>query len=102
MEPSAISGMLKPHRDALTLRLSRCAFWKETYLMQGASPAELLLLTVLMLFFLAIVAYPAGRICSRLGFSPWLGLLALVPVANVLLLFYVAFSRWPSCPQANQ
>ena len=70
--------------------------------MQGASPAELLMLTVLLLFMVAIVAYPASRICSRLGFSPWLGLLALVPVVNVFLLFFVAFSRWPSCPQTNQ
>lgn len=70
--------------------------------MQGASPTELVLLAVVLLFMLAIVAFPASRICSRLGFSPWLGLLALVPVANVLLLFFVAFSRWPSCPQANQ
>ena len=70
--------------------------------MQGASPTELVLLTVILLFMLAIVAYPASRICSRLGFSPWLGLVALVPVANVFLLLFVAFSRWPSCPQANQ
>ena len=70
--------------------------------MQGAGPGELVLLTVMLLFMVAIVAYPAGRICSRLGFSPWLGLLALVPVVNVLLLFFIAFSRWPSCPQGNQ
>ena len=70
--------------------------------MQGAGPGELALLTVMLLFMVAIVAYPAGRICSRLGFSPWLGLFALVPVVNVLLLFFIAFSRWPSCPQGNQ
>lgn len=70
--------------------------------MPGASFIELFMLPVVALFMLAIVAYPAGRICSRLGFSPWLGLIALVPVANVLLLLFVAFSRWPSCPEADQ
>jgi hypothetical protein len=34
-----------------------------------------------------VVAWPASRICSRLGFSPWLGILAIVPIANVLLLW---------------
>ena len=44
---------------------------------------------------LALVAYPAGRICSRLGLSPWLGLLAMVPILNIVLLLYVAFIPWP-------
>lgn len=69
--------------------------------MPASSPSELVMLAVVALFMLAIVAYPAGRICSRLGFSPWLGPLALVPVANVLLLWFVAFSRWPSHPDAD-
>jgi predicted membrane protein len=41
------------------------------------------------------VGFPATKICSRLGFSPYLGLLAIVPVANIGLLFFVAFSKWP-------
>jgi len=41
------------------------------------------------------VAWPAGRICKRAGFSPWLGLLAFVPVANVILLWFVALTPWP-------
>lgn len=45
-----------------------------------------------------IVIWPASRICSRLGFSPWLGILAVVPLANVLLLWFVAFTTWPKAP----
>ncbi|MFN8061873.1 MAG: hypothetical protein U0Q12_22130 [Vicinamibacterales bacterium] len=41
------------------------------------------------------VVYPASRICARLGFPPALGLLAIVPVANVALLWFVAASQWP-------
>ena len=69
--------------------------------MSGMSPAELIALSVVMLGMLVFVAYPAGRICSRLGFTPWLGILAIVPIANVILLLYVAFSRWPSHPEKD-
>jgi hypothetical protein len=54
---------------------------------------------ILAIFSVGLVlAWPAGRICSRIGFSPWLGLLAVVPIVNVLLLWYVAFAPWPRAP----
>ena len=43
-----------------------------------------------------LVVWPAARICRRIGFSPWLGILAAVPVANVILLWFVAFTPWPA------
>ncbi len=33
------------------------------------------------------------RICERLGFSKWLGLLMIVPIANLVLLGFLAFSH---------
>jgi hypothetical protein len=45
-----------------------------------------------------VVVWPASRICSRLGFSPWLGILAVVPIANVFLLWFVAVTPWPKAP----
>jgi hypothetical protein len=33
---------------------------------------------------------------QRAGFSPWLSLLALVPVVNVIALWLFAFGRWPA------
>ncbi len=50
---------------------------------------------------LAAVAWPAGRIRKRLGFSPWLGLLAVVPAANVLMLWFLALARWPRAESAQ-
>jgi hypothetical protein len=47
-----------------------------------------------------IVIWPAGRICRRTGFSPWLGVLAVVPVANLLLLWFIALARWPAAKSA--
>jgi hypothetical protein len=40
------------------------------------------------------IVWPAARICRRTGFSPWLGILAVVPVVNVLLLWFIALARW--------
>lgn len=42
------------------------------------------------------VAVPAGIICRRVGFAWWLGALAVVPVANAILLWYVALAPWPA------
>jgi hypothetical protein len=43
-----------------------------------------------------VVIWPAGRIASRLGFSPLLGILVVVPLANVVLLWFVALADWPA------
>jgi hypothetical protein len=41
------------------------------------------------------VAYPAGRILSRIGFSPLWSLLIFVPVVNLIALWILAFTEWP-------
>ncbi len=61
----------------------------------GIQGAELLFILVGLAVMWAIVIWPAGRICRRLGFSPWLGILAVVPVVNLLLLWFVAMAPWP-------
>ena len=58
------------------------------------SPIGMPELMVLVLLGISVV-WPAATICRRLGFSPWLGVLAAVPLANVILLWFVALSRWP-------
>ena len=54
---------------------------------------------ILVLVFMAVMAlvviFPAATICQRLGFSPWLGVLAAVPIANVILLWFAALAQWP-------
>jgi hypothetical protein len=45
----------------------------------------------------AIIAIiPFWRICDRVGLSPWLSLLLLIPLANIIFVYYVAFAEWPS------
>lgn len=54
---------------------------------------------VLVLFAVVLVlTWPAGRICRRAGYSPWLGLLVFVPLANVGLLWFIALAQWPAQP----
>ncbi|HST37279.1 MAG TPA: hypothetical protein VLK25_11700 [Allosphingosinicella sp.] len=44
-------------------------------------------------------------ICRKMGFSPLLGILAFIPTAGallaVLLLYYMAFSKWPRWEEAG-
>lgn len=55
---------------------------------------ELAIVVVLIGAWLSVV-WPTARVCRRLGFSPWVGVLAIVPLANFLLLWWLAYTRWP-------
>lgn len=49
-----------------------------------------------MLVIAIAVVIPAWRICRRTGYPGWLGLLTLIPVANLVLLYFIAFADWPA------
>ncbi len=61
--------------------------------MPFGSPEAIILLAVVA--NLLLVVYPAVKICRRLGFPAGLGVLAVVPIANLVLLWFVAFAAWP-------
>ena len=42
-----------------------------------------------------LVIVPVWRICTKVGYSGWLSLLVCVPIANLLLLYFLAFAEWP-------
>lgn len=44
----------------------------------------------------ALILYPIGRILSRIGLSPFWSVLVLVPFVNLIALWVLAFSEWPS------
>ncbi|HEX7550067.1 MAG TPA: hypothetical protein VF579_05795 [Candidatus Methylomirabilis sp.] len=58
-------------------------------------PELVIILFVVALISLVIV-WPAGRICRRVGFSPWLGVFAGIPLANLALLWFIALAPWPA------
>jgi hypothetical protein len=39
---------------------------------------------------------PFWRICSRVGHSPWLSLLILEPLINLIFVYWLAFAEWPA------
>lgn len=59
-----------------------------------------LMLIVILAMYLIVIGWPAGRICRRMGFSPWLGVLAIAPLFKILLLWFVAFAQWPASKSA--
>lgn len=57
----------------------------------------------LWMLVIAIVAVvPAWRICQRTGYPGILGLLILFPLANIALLYFLAFADWPVEKGKNQ
>ena len=49
----------------------------------------------MMLLFAVVLVVPAWRICARAGYPGALGLLAVVPIVNIGLLYFIAFAQWP-------
>jgi hypothetical protein len=49
----------------------------------------------MMLLVAALAIVPAWRICSKAGYPGWLALLFLLPIANLVLLYFLAFAEWP-------
>lgn len=68
----------------------------------GLGVPELVIIFVLCVFMPLVLVWPAARICKKAGFSPWLGVLIVVPLVNIALLWFVAISEWPSLSPANR
>ncbi len=43
----------------------------------------------------AIAIIPFWKICMRVGLSPWLSLLLVIPVVGWVFVYYLAFADWP-------
>jgi hypothetical protein len=57
---------------------------------------------ILIVFYVLIIAVIVAvtvlvwwKICKKAGFSGWLGLLMIVPIANLVLPLVIAFMDWP-------
>ena len=47
------------------------------------------------LVILCLFAWPAWRVCRKTGNSGLLGVAFLIPVVNIIVWLYLAFSEWP-------
>ena len=76
------------------------------FLQQGLDPdqvqkmvvAMMAILPLIILICLAIVIIPFWFICKKAGFSPWLSLLNIVPLGNLVLIYVLAFAQWKVVP----
>ncbi len=76
------------------------------FLQQGPSADDISLMVVAMmailpliiLICLAIIIIPFWFICKKAGFSPWLSLLNIVPLGNLILIYVLAFAQWKVMP----
>lgn len=60
--------------------------------LQNLSPVQLLFAMIA----LAIVILPFWKIIQRIGYSPWLSFLAIIPFGIFILLYVIAFAPWPT------
>ncbi|MEA2166121.1 MAG: hypothetical protein QOK37_4248 [Thermoanaerobaculia bacterium] len=63
---------------------------------------EGVVLAVTALMAAAAIIWPAARISRRTGHSPWLALAALIPLANIALLWFLALSPWQADQTENR
>lgn len=51
--------------------------------------------------FLLLVLFPIWRICAKAGFPGWYSLAVLIPILNLLFLYYLAFASWPAVVESE-
>ncbi|HEY1161388.1 MAG TPA: hypothetical protein VGE83_12195 [Terracidiphilus sp.] len=56
------------------------------------------ILPIIILVGLAIVILPFWFICKKAGFSPWLSLINIIPLGNLILIYILAFAEWKVVP----
>jgi len=64
----------------------------------GGFPGFWEMMIILIIFPVTCIlpAVAFWKICSKAGFPGALGLLMFVPIANIVLPFYIAFAEWPA------
>ena len=67
----------------------------EPHMAPAFSIIFLLFLIPLILIMVAVHILVFCKIFSKTGFSWALGLLMFVPIANIIMLFVLAFAEWP-------
>lgn len=69
--------------------------------MMNIGLAEIAIILVIGALTVGLTVVPFWKICTRAGFSGALSLLMLVPIANIILPFYLAFAEWPALKQKD-
>ena len=51
---------------------------------------------LMLIIYAAIVVVPFFQLWKRTGHSGWMSLLMLLPIVNLVMLYVLAFKRWPA------
>ena len=51
---------------------------------------------VMWLIVAAVIIIPFWFIYAKAGYSKWLSFLMVVPLVNLVMLYFLAFSNWPN------
>ncbi len=62
--------------------------------MDPLSPKHIFMALTLLLGSIVIV-FPYWKIFKRAGFSGWLSLSMIIPLVNLIFLYYLALAQWP-------
>jgi hypothetical protein len=69
--------------------------------MTAIQHAVMMMVPIFMLFgivMLAVIIIPFWFICKKAGFSPWLSLINVIPLGNLILVYVLAFAQWKVMP----
>ena len=61
-------------------------------------PPEILVIAITA----AVIILPFWKIFSKAGYSGALSLLMLIPLVNLIMVFFLAFAEWPALKNAQQ
>jgi len=56
---------------------------------------------IIMLVWVLVIVIPFWKITSKAGYSGWLSLLIIVPLVNVIYMYFIAFAKWPSLTKSD-
>ncbi len=65
-------------------------------------PMEMLVILFVSIFAWILPVIAFWKICSKAGFPGTLGLLMIIPIANIILPLYLAFAEWPALRGEDQ
>ncbi|MFQ6003203.1 MAG: hypothetical protein ACE5KJ_05595 [Candidatus Zixiibacteriota bacterium] len=60
----------------------------------GIGLQELVLLFLIFLIW-AIILIPYWKIFGKAGFPGWYSLSQIIPILNIIALYFLAFAKWP-------
>ena len=56
---------------------------------------------IALIIYGAVIVVPFFQLWKRTGHNGWIALLMLVPLVNLIMIYVLAFKRWPALDNPN-